>query len=308
MSVPAPSGADVETLDAWRDAGRVHFHRGHAIFYRDVGEGEALLLVHGFPTASWDWHRVLPALARRFRVVAPDLVGFGFSAKPLPYDYAIHDQADLCEGLLGALGIARAHVLAHDYGDTVAQELVARHDARLAAGKGGLAIPSLALLNGGLFPETHRPRPIQRLLLSPLGPLVALASSRRTFGRSLAAVFGPRTQPTERELDDFYRLLVVNDGKRVLPSLIRYMVERRVHRERWVSALARTSIPTRLIDGPEDPVSGAHMVARYRELVPEPDVVLLPGIGHYPQVEDPDGVLRAYFEHVDGRAAGRPGR
>jgi pimeloyl-ACP methyl ester carboxylesterase len=79
------------------------------------------------------------------------------------------------------------------------------------------------------------------------------------------------------------------------------MAERRAHRERWVGALVNATIPLRLVDGPEDPVSGAHLAARYRELVPDADVVLLPGIGHYPQVEAPEQVVAAFLAFHDAR-------
>jgi pimeloyl-ACP methyl ester carboxylesterase len=85
--------------------------------------------------------------------------------------------------------------------------------------------------------------------------------------------------------------------------LIRYMAERRAHRERWVGALQRAHVPLRLVCGAVDPVSGAHMAARYEELVPAPDVVLLPDVGHYPQVEAPEAVLAAYYGFVDTRRA-----
>lgn len=79
------------------------------------------------------------------------------------------------------------------------------------------------------------------------------------------------------------------------------MAERRTHRERWVGALLTTKVPMRLVDGALDPVSGAHLAARYRDLVPDPDVVLLPRVGHYPQVEDPAGVLAAYLAFSQAR-------
>ena len=78
------------------------------------------------------------------------------------------------------------------------------------------------------------------------------------------------------------------------------MAERRLHRERWVGALQTTKVPIRLVCGMADPVSGAHMVARYRELVPHPDVVELATIGHYPQLEDPVGVRGAVLAFHDG--------
>lgn len=286
------------TPQAWRAAGRAHLHRGHEFFYREQAREPAadgaLLLIHGFPTASWDWHKVWPGLAAKFpRVIAADMLGFGFSAKPADYPYSILDQADLLEGLLRHLGVRRVHLLAHDYGDTVAQELLARHRERGAAP--APQIESCVLLNGGLFPEAHRPRTIQRLLLTPLGPVLSRLMNRRGFDRSFAAIFGARTQPSAEELAQFWSLIQHNAGTRIMHKLIRYMPERLTHRERWVGALQRTRVPLRVINGPDDPVSGAHMVARYRELVPDPDTVTLPGIGHYPQTEDPAGLLREFL-------------
>jgi len=289
----------VNTPQAWRAAGRVHAHRGHEFFYaeqaREPGADRALLLIHGFPTASWDWHKVWDALAASFpRVIAPDMLGFGFSAKPADYAYSILDQADLLEDLLRHLGVRRVHLLAHDYGDTVAQELLARH---LERGAGAAPqIDSCVLLNGGLFPEVHRARTIQKLLLTPLGPLLSRLMNRRGFDRSFAAIFGANTQPSAEELAQFWSLIQHNGGTRIMHKLIRYMPERLTHRGRWVGALQRTAVPLRVINGPDDPVSGAHMVARYRELVPNPDTVVLPGIGHYPQTEDPAGVLKAFLD------------
>lgn len=77
--------------------------------------------------------------------------------------------------------------------------------------------------------------------------------------------------------------------------LIRYIPERREQRDRWVAAMQKGDVPLRVIDGAVDPISGAHMVARYRELIPEPDTVLLEHIGHYPQTEAPSQVLQHYL-------------
>jgi pimeloyl-ACP methyl ester carboxylesterase len=184
-------------------------------------------------------------------------------------------------------------VLAHDYGDTVAQELLARHQERRAQGRGGLELESVCFLNGGLFPEAHRPTRAQRLMAGPLGPLLVRAFTRRAFGRALGAIFGPHTRPTEAELDDLWEIVTAGGGLRLAPRLLGYIEERRRHRERWVGALLRTTVPRRLVVGPEDPVSGVSLIARYRELVPAADVVELPGIGHYPQLEAASAVVTA---------------
>ncbi len=279
----------------WYQRGASFQHNGHSIFYREQGEGEVVLLIHGFPTCSWDWEAQWDVLCQRYRCITADMIGFGCSAKPAGYEYSIHDQADLFEGLLRSLQIDRCHILAHDYGDTVAQELLARHLDRRVDGDTTLTLASLCLLNGGLFPETHRARPIQKLLNSPLGPLLSRAMTRRSFGKGLASVFGADTQPDTGQLDDFWALFQHNDGKLIGHRLIRYINDRRQHRQRWVGALQQADIPIRLINGPVDPVSGVHMTERYRELISDPDIVLLEGIGHYPQVEAPQAVLQAYL-------------
>jgi pimeloyl-ACP methyl ester carboxylesterase len=279
------------TLDRWRANGRTFRHNGHAIFYREEGpaDGDVLLCMHGFPTASWDWHRLWPDLSARWRVIAPDMLGYGFSDKPVQYDYSLLDQADLYEDLLASLGVRTVHLLAHDVGDSVALELLARKR---------LAITSVCLLNGGLFPETHRPTMTQRLLVSPIGFLVGRLMTERRFAASFSRVFGADTQPSAEEIADFWRLISFHHGQRIVHRLMGYVKERRVHRERWAGAL-HSSVPMRVINGAEDPVSGAHMIVRLRDELPDADIVSLPGIGHYPQIESPARVLDAYRKFRD---------
>lgn len=256
-----------DSLELWRRGGAAFAYGGHEIFVRRGGEPAApvVLLIHGFPTASWDFAPLWDGLAAR---------GLG-------------GQADLVQAFLRAEGVAEYHVLAHDYGDTVAQELLAR-DAAVPA------LRSVCLLNGGIFPEAHRPLPIQRLLSSPVGPLVARLSSRATFATSMRRIFGPARPPTPAERDGWWALITQADGRAALASLSRYRQERRQRRARWVGALRATRVPLRLIVGTADPIAGAGMAARYRQLVPRPDVVELAGVGHYPQVEAPGLVLEAY--------------
>ena len=142
-------------------------------------------------------------------------------------------------------------------------------------------------------------RLIQKLLLSPLGPFINRLSSKRTFDKSFSAVFGPSTKPSAEELNAFWALINHNDGKHAFHNLISYMSDRKRYRERWVDALRKSPVPIGLINGSVDPVSGAHMVARYREVVsPDHFIVELPEIGHYPQVEAPEAVLDAYFRFL----------
>jgi len=295
----------VTDFERWRAEGHAFTFRGHAVFHRAAhgpDEGRHLLLIHGFPTASWDYHRLWPSLVVRCAtVLAPDMLGFGWSDKPHDHTYRIAEQADLHEQLLRDYGVTCTWIVAHDYGVTVAQELLARHAERRARGDDTLRIAGVCFLNGGLFPESHRPRLVQRLMLTPLGPLLARMFSFGQFRQSFRALFGAATQPTEDELRDDWRLVTHQNGSRLLHRLLQYIPERRQHRERWVGALTTSTVPLRLVVGLADPVSGANLAERYREVMPEADVVPLPGVGHYPHVEAPDEVLRAIEAWMEER-------
>ncbi|MFT3806334.1 alpha/beta fold hydrolase [Arenimonas sp.] len=263
-------------------------YAGYRLFARSDGEGPALLLIHGFPTSSRDWDPLWPVLSRRWSLHAIDMLGFGLSDKPSDFAYSVSASADQWEALCSARGLGSVHVLAHDYGDTVAQELLARQiDGRLP-----FAIRSIAFLNGGLFAEATHPLRVQRWLLGPFGPWIARLSSERTFVSGMRRICA--RVPDTAELHEHWQLLVRAGGRRVLPKLIRYIRERSEQRERWVGALQRAGIPICLIDGVEDPVSGADTVRRWRELLPQAPAHELTGVGHYPQWEAPGAVLAAF--------------
>ena len=282
------------TVDQWYNEGGIAKVDRLEVFFKRNGAGESLICIHGFPTSSWDFSEIWPSLATRFDVLAHDLIGLGRSEKPhqpLP----IGLQADIVEGLAIQEGITSAHLLAHDLGDTIAQELLARQEEN----KSKIKWLSCIFLNGGIFPETHRPRLIQKLLLSPLGPLFAKLSSENTFNKNMTSIFSQTHPPSEEFLHESWKLLIQNGGVAMIPRLIQYMKERVNHRERWVSPLANEVIPIKLINGTEDPVSGLHAAERFSEIVKNADITLLDKVGHYPHVEAPNKVLEAIFGFHD---------
>lgn len=112
----------------WQSRGKLEAVLGHSIFVVDEGDSSlpTIVLLHGFPTSSWDWQPIWSELAKNYRLIALDMLGFGFSDKPNSRTYTIHLQADIVEALVEIKGLKSFHLLAHDYGDTVAQELLAR--------------------------------------------------------------------------------------------------------------------------------------------------------------------------------------
>ncbi|WP_250655707.1 alpha/beta fold hydrolase [Alkalimarinus coralli] len=286
-------------LDSWQQGGKWFTYLNHSIFCRMEGKGEPLVLIHGFPTSSWDWHVLWPALTERYFVIAIDMIGFGFSDKPVDYDYNIIDQADLLSGFLRELGVKRCDLFSHDYGVNVAQELLARQ----LRGTHDCEIQSACFLNGGLFPEAHQPIPVQRLLSSPIGGIVSRFISRSTYEKALCRLFGSSNQPDQELLQSFWELVEYNNGLGLVHRLIRYIDERRCHRDRWVEALLHSRIPMRFINGTEDPASGSAMADRYENMIANSDVVRLEGVGHYPHLESPQRVLDAYLEFRQATSA-----
>ncbi|MBI4854484.1 MAG: alpha/beta hydrolase [Acidobacteria bacterium] len=286
-------------LNDWKNGGGYLKYGSHTVFYRDDGQGDVLICIHGFPTASWDWHKLWPDLITRFRVVAPDMLGFGFSDKPNEDVYSIDYQATLHETLLRCLEIKQAYILAQDYGDTITQELLARYEDRKKNNLPGFEIKGICFLNGGLFPEKHQPLMIQKLLMSPFGAIVSKLISESTFKRGFTAMFGPDTKPTEREVDNYWKLLVYNNGISASHKIIRYLEERKKFRTRWVGAMQTTKVPLRLVNGMFAPTTGTAMAERYSELIPNADVVALHNIGHYPQIEAHERVLNALLEFLE---------
>ncbi|MDH6193551.1 pimeloyl-ACP methyl ester carboxylesterase [Mycobacterium frederiksbergense] len=297
-------------LENWKAAGDYFDYLGFDIFYRvagrRLGEGPNLLLIHGYPFSSWDWSLIWPTLTERFTVIAPDMIGMGFSVKPVAYEYTVTDHADMHEALLAQLGVGSAHILAHDLGDSVGQELLARHEFGGQA-YGALNIESITWLNGGMFNEAYTPRLMQKVMSrTPLGdimsPLQDNRISRRLLEATINEMFGVNTKPSPQLMEKFHQILEFNDGKRVMHQVGRFINDRYTHRNRWVRAMRETAVPMRLIDGPSDPNSGRHMAKRYLEVIPNPDVVMLADdIAHWPQIEAPDAVLTHFLAHIENQ-------
>ncbi len=286
-------------LSDWKESGKYFDYDGLPVFYHLTEKrDEVLLCLHGFPTSSFDYHKIWNDLAKEFAVLSFDMVGYGLSAKPLDFGYTTFDQVDTLVALLENLQIKRVHILAHDYGNTITQELLARAEEKRL----NFSIVSICMLNGALFPETHRPILAQKILIGPLGFLFGRLISDSIFKESLASVFGAKTRPTAGELEDFVFLFKLGNGQRIAHRLIRYMTERTKYRTRWVGALQEMKQPFRLINGLADKVSGKHLVKRFREVVPhQTDIIEFEEIGHFPHFEIPEICLEKFFEFHQNR-------
>ncbi|GEB73259.1 Alpha/beta hydrolase [Pseudoalteromonas carrageenovora] len=281
------------TLSQWQTNGQFIDINANQIFTKTAGDANnpALLLIHGFPSASWDWEGMWDELSKHYFLVTLDMLGFGLSDKPINAPYKITEQADLYTQFLKRLNITDVHILAHDYGDTVAQELLARQ----VATKSEIRINSVCFLNGGLFPHVHKPLFIQKLLLSKLGWIVPKLMSKQKFVKNLTTIFGKNTPPAPLVIDTLWALLIFNNGLRVMPMLIKYITQRKQNEQRWVGAIINSDIPVTFIAGEQDPISGKHMLEHYKKKVPNARVQGFVELGHYPQIENAKAITVAYL-------------
>jgi pimeloyl-ACP methyl ester carboxylesterase len=257
-----------------------------------------VLILHGFPTSSWDFAAAVERVAEARRVIAFDFIGYGLSDKPRDFGASLFDQADVAQLVARDFGITRAHVWAHDMGTSVATELCARRERGLLS----FAIESLALMNGSVHIELAHLTFGQHILKSPFGPVFARLSTATTFKAQMKRVFAHA--PTEAELDAMWQLVARADGHAVLPALIRYTEERSRFRRRWIGALERLDVPALVAWGARDPVAVMAIADALVAEIPGCERVTWDDLGHYPQVEDAErvvGALTRFWGEVEGQ-------
>ena len=281
--------------EAWRAAGEQRSFRGRRIHvHRRPAEGPLIVLLHGFPSSSYDWRRVLE-LRPAWNVLAFDFLGFGFSDKPRDHVYSLAWQADLTEELVAGEARGSAVVLvAHDMGTSVATELMARE----LSGQQRVAVAAALLFNGSILLHRASPTRGQKLLRSPLGPLFAALMSEWSFRLQFGRLFPPGHPLTRDEAADQWSVIAHGGGSRIAHRTIHYMDERERLTERWHGAFRDWPHPLHLAWGLRDPVATTAVLAGLRELRDCP-VTELPELGHYPQIDDPERIAAA----VDGLVA-----
>jgi pimeloyl-ACP methyl ester carboxylesterase len=256
------------------------------------------VLLHGFPSSSYDWRLLLerPPLTEH-AVLAFDFLGFGLSDKPREHTYTLAWQADLAEELVRGGGDGPVFLVAHDMGTSVATELMARD----REGEVAIDLRGALLFNGSIILERSHPTVAQRLLRGPFGPVAARLGSERFFRHQFGSVFSPEHPLSDEEAEDQWALITNRGGNRLGHKLIRYMDERVIYADRWHGAIRQWPKPLSFAWGMLDPVATPDVLAGLRELRPEAPTDELPELGHYPQLEDPDRLATALPKALSAR-------
>jgi pimeloyl-ACP methyl ester carboxylesterase len=278
----------VTTIDEWRAQGSIRSVLDHDVFVIDLPavaeDAEPVLVLHGFPTSSFDWRHAVDVLRARRRVVMLDMLGYGLSAKP-DAKYSLFAQADIVEACARELGLRDVALVTHDMGDSVGGELLARE----IDGSSSLHVTRRVLTNGSIYMDLVQLTDGQKFLLALPDEALPEGSGLNVDGcaAGLQVTFAPASNVDAEELRAMAELVICDGGGRMLPRIIRYVEERHVHEGRWTSAIEQHPAPLHVIWGDLDPVAVWPMAERVAERRPDAVLERLDGVGHYPMVENP---------------------
>jgi pimeloyl-ACP methyl ester carboxylesterase len=274
------------TLQDWKNKGQFININKHSFFVIDTDKDstkETLVILHGYPTSTFDYYKVLPELSKRYRVILHDHLGFGFSDKSLGYSYSLKDQAMNALELWKYLNLKNVTLLAHDYGTSVATEILARHNNNEI----DIQIEKLILCNGSMHIELSQLRTIQKLLKGRFGKYVAKLTNYFIFSKNLRNVYFDTTKVTEEELQYMWQQIEYNNGKKVIHLVSNYINERYTYWDRWIGALKETQIPTKIVWAKEDPVAVKAIAELLATEIPNNELYWIEDCGHFPMLEKP---------------------
>lgn len=286
------------TLANWKTDGEYIAYGAfrHQLFVKQLGNPAAsaqktLLLLHGFPESSHSYHAVVEGLMKLFdRIILFDMLGYGFSDKPTEnYTYSLFEQADTVFEVWKHFGVTGGHLLSHDMGDSVATEIVARHENDLMPAWFSDGLQSLTFTNGSMVLELAELRITQKLLLSKYGHWMKNLTTFKLFDQQVRSAHG-NNNLSETEIAALWQGNQLQDGSKKTYLTIQYLNDRkRFEKTRWLPALSQTKLPVHICWGDEDAVARVAMAYYLKEKIcPNATLTIMKGLGHFCQMGSPD--------------------
>jgi len=267
---------------------------GHPIAYRQAGSGPVLVLIHGITSESGTWRRVMPYLARRFTVIAPDLFGHGASAKPKG-DYSLGAHASAVRDLLVALGHDSATFVGHSLGGGIAMQLSYQFPERcerlVLVDSGGLGRDVSVLLRAATLPGSE--------LVLPLLVASRLLEAGRLAGSVLGRL-GLRAGTDIEEIARGHATLSDGEARSAFVQTLRSVVDPGGQRVNASNRLYLTKhLPLMLMWGEHDSlIPAAHGHATHGQ-VPGSRLEIFADSGHFPQLDEPERFLDVLIDFID---------
>lgn len=285
------------TLTAWKATGEYISYGPfqHQLFVKQIGNSKAspektLLLIHGFPESSYSYHAIIDGMLNTFdRIILFDMLGYGWSDKPTEnFTYSLFEQADTVFSVWKHFGIKGGHLLSHDMGDSVATEIVARHENDLMPAWFSSGLKSLTFTNGSMVLELADLRITQKILLSSYGHLMKNVMTFKIFNHQVRSAHG-NDNLSDEDVQFLWEANRLQDGEQKTYLTIKYLNDRkRFEKTRWLPALAQTKLPVHICWGDEDAVARVEMAYHLKEKVcTNATLTIMKGLGHFCQLGSP---------------------
>jgi pimeloyl-ACP methyl ester carboxylesterase len=287
----------VMTSAEWEKKGVLISVFDKKIFTIDTGNHKkCLLILHGYLTSSYDYHKVLPELSKHYRVILMDFIGFGFSEKLNKKYFTIIDQTDYVLELCSVLGLNSITLFAHDYGTEIAQEIIARKNYSLT----DITIEKYIFCNGNMPLDHSFFLDYHKVLKEQVAKkLIAMLASFGVYKKTIKEVSFDEHKISDDELKEMWYQLELNKGRDIINFVHHYIRERKIFWHRWVQAIKENKVPVKLIRGRQDPINAENIAdpfATKNDQIDELEILWIENCGHYPMLESPKEWIAAVLK------------
>lgn len=285
------------TAENWKKLGKYVTIDDKRIFVIDTGDHpDTLEILHGYPTSSYDYFRVIPELSHYYRIVVHDHLGFGFSDKPDSLTYSLIDQADVALELWRKLGLKKVSILAHDYGTSIAKEILARKNHNLIP----LKIEKMYLCSSSMR--------LEHLHLKNIGVLLR----DRKIGKYISRLtnFGYRKIRRRFKKDninyqisknydikDMWNQMDSSEGQKEIHFVSNFINERYTFFHRWTNALRETTVPVKIFWSKTDSLAIKEIAIVLATEEENEKLTWVENVKHYSILETPNSWIKLVFEY-----------
>jgi pimeloyl-ACP methyl ester carboxylesterase len=272
-------------MKTWKDKGDYIKVWNHNVFYIFKNTGKPLIaFLHGYPTSSIDFAKILPFIENDYDYIIHDHLGFGLSDKPLNYSYSLIEQAEVALALWQKLGIKELHLVSHDYGTTVANEIVFKK----INGYEPIKINTVTFSNGSMHIELAHLKFIQKMLKHPYwGKIPSALMNETIFLNQMKSIWYDKNLFDKEEMKLSWQLIQHNQGKKIFHAISQYNNDRVKFWNRWIGCLPKLNIPTLILWAQNDPIAVDKIAEQLYDEIPNSIYHKIENCGHYPMLEQP---------------------
>ena len=273
------------TLEEWKNKGlHVPVFNNEMFVIDTVSDKKTLLILHGYACSSYDYYKILPELSKRFRVIIPDLICFGSTTKYIDKYISVIEQTDSIIELLKVLKVEDLVIFGHDYGASIASEIIARKNSFLL----NLQIDQLVLSNFFLPKKYFIEDDVNEVSVKSFSKnTTSMLSTFSIFKKTKKKSLFNEDDISDEDFENMWNLYMCNEGIDIIDFIANYDGERKLFWNRWINALESTQIKTKILWGKEDIFTTNEIVESLATNIPNNEVHFIENCGYFPMLERP---------------------